>query len=82
MAAPQFPDHVIPEGHQGVDNKAEIAAAAWAQSNGSVAAFEQLCREHLAGELDVLAIQAERDAGQAVTEEGEAATRGTTRPKR
>jgi hypothetical protein len=34
----------------------DIAKLAWAQSNGSIAAFEQLCGEHARGEIDLTAI--------------------------
>lgn len=35
------------------DDKTRIAEAAWAQSNGSVRAFNQLCAEHVVGDIDL-----------------------------
>jgi len=53
-AAPAWPSQMEPPA-----NSAAVAAAAWAQSFGSIEAFEQLCGEHLAGEIDLLAPRTE-----------------------
>lgn len=47
----------------------EVAAAAWSQANGSVEAFEQLCRDHVSGAVDLLAVAKaqEEAAGAAET---------------
>jgi hypothetical protein len=46
----------------------EIAAAAWKQSNGSMEAFEQLCREHVSGAVDLLAVAKAQDESATAAE--------------
>lgn len=58
--APAFPSfngaERIPE-----DERGRIADAAWSQSNGNMTAFEQLCGEHMRGEINLFG-----DAPQAI----------------
>ena len=53
--APPFPASAVVEGMSEVDQTA-VAKLAWAQANGSILAFEQLCAEHARGEIDLKAI--------------------------
>lgn len=48
MAQPKIPDFPF-ESNLSETEKAEIAAAAWGQSNGSALAFQELITEHLSG---------------------------------
>lgn len=46
----------------------EVAAAAWQQSNGSIEAFEQLCRDHANGAVDLLAVAKAQQEGASAAE--------------
>lgn len=52
---PPYPAGAVMEGMSHGDQD-QIAKLAWAQSNGSILAFEQLCAEHARGEIDLKAI--------------------------
>lgn len=56
------------------DDRKRISEAAWAQSNGSVRAFEQLCAEHARGEIDLFS-----DAPTAIRLRGSSPAPGSDR---
>jgi hypothetical protein len=49
---PPFPP--LAGGDLSKSEQAKVADAAWARSGGSIQAFEQLCAEHVRGEIDLL----------------------------
>jgi hypothetical protein len=63
---PAFP--VMLHGAEFEGSPDEVAAAAWKQSNGSIEAFEQLCRDHVNGSLDLLAVAKAQEEGATAAE--------------
>lgn len=64
-STPPFPARAVAADADISDgDKSAIAEAAWKQSGGSMQAFEQLCRDHCAGHVDLLGDDLERQERQ------------------